>query len=216
MRGTAVLRTYATVPPPTPAANKVPVGNVDIAALNAGNKSYLSGWAYDPDAPATPLSIRVQKDGADIATVSTDIMAPTVNARYRLTGTHRFRYLLPTESRIGQYRIFAIDANTGESTELKNSPKTVGKGAPCIIDGVTVPNGLSRVLYSAESATAPATCASLSQRRTCTDGLLGGDESFEFATCKNKKAGETSDAGDALDQLASALQAILALLGGTR
>lgn len=211
--------TAATVPgsetvPPVLSGNRLPVSDLDIVGTKGG-KPYLSGWAYDPDAPSSALSIRIQKNGTDVGTATTDINAPVVNAQHRITGAHRFRFVLP-DNNLAEYHVYAIDANTQEAVELSGSPRTLGKGQNCVLGGVTVRHGLSRVFYSADEAVAPAKCASYTQRRTCSDSIFDGDEVFQYATCRNVKvSGETSSAAP-LEQLAATLHAILGILGRTQ
>ena len=53
----------------------------------------------------------------------------------------------------------------------------------CTLDGITVQNGDSRTFYSSTSVTPPATCASIAQSRTCTNGTLSGSATYQYANC---------------------------------
>src|SRR5262245_29124524 len=67
----------------------------------------------------------------------------------------------------------------GTSGADSDLPILPGPGAPCVIDGQTVPHGTSMTLYSARRN---ANCATVSQQRNCTDGVLDGSAAFRFAT----------------------------------
>lgn len=187
-----------------------PIGSLDVFALNAVNKPYVSGWAFDPDASSTSLTMRVSKDGIDIATGVSAATASAINARYGITGAHRYSVVLPANSLPGTYRMYAMDSETGAWKELQDSPHVIGSGASCVLDGVTVPDGFSKTFYSVRTAVAPATCATSDQSRTCADGVLSGSASYQYASCTNATSAETYDS---LSQMASVLQSILSLLG---
>ncbi len=53
--------------------------------------------------------------------------------------------------------------------------------ADCIFGGSTINNNNSVLAYSAASVSSPQTCASISESRSCRDGVLSG--SFSFPTC---------------------------------
>jgi hypothetical protein len=53
----------------------------------------------------------------------------------------------------------------------------------CSINNITISHGSSRTFYSAGAALNGATCASISQTRTCNDGVLSGDSQYSTTTC---------------------------------
>lgn len=54
----------------------------------------------------------------------------------------------------------------------------------CALDGVTIANGQSRTFYSVRSTTASDdTCSMHAQNRTCTNGTLSGNASYQYASC---------------------------------
>ncbi len=55
--------------------------------------------------------------------------------------------------------------------------------ASCMLDGATVPHGESRTFYSATTAPQGEACSSLAEERTCTDGVLSGSSSYQYASC---------------------------------
>ena len=54
----------------------------------------------------------------------------------------------------------------------------------CTLDGVTVLNGEFRTFYSSRTAAPPQQCATFSQSRTCTNGVLSGDSAYQYGTCE--------------------------------
>lgn len=57
----------------------------------------------------------------------------------------------------------------------------VGVCGDCTLDSQHVPHGDSHTFYS---ETEHANCASVSQQRTCTDGILDGSASYQYASCE--------------------------------
>ncbi|MBP9757008.1 MAG: hypothetical protein KBD06_00250 [Candidatus Pacebacteria bacterium] len=62
---------------------------------------------------------------------------------------------------------------------------TVGTATNCTLDGVTVPHGTSKTFYTSQTAPVGQTCSSgtVSQTRTCTNGVLSGSASYQYASC---------------------------------
>lgn len=58
---------------------------------------------------------------------------------------------------------------------------TVNGAADCSLDGQTVAHGDSFTFYSVEGHS---NCASVGSNRTCNDGSLSGDPSFQYASCE--------------------------------
>jgi hypothetical protein len=52
---------------------------------------------------------------------------------------------------------------------------------PCLFNGFSVPSGNTVTAYQSSSVTSPATCASISQTRTCANGTLSG--SYAYSSC---------------------------------
>ena len=55
--------------------------------------------------------------------------------------------------------------------------------APCTQGGLTIPSGQSVTFYSQQSVAQGTTCASVSQTRTCTNGILSGSSSYQYGSC---------------------------------
>ncbi|MBP9668667.1 MAG: peptidoglycan-binding protein [Candidatus Pacebacteria bacterium] len=53
----------------------------------------------------------------------------------------------------------------------------------CTLGGVTIPDGSSALFYAIQSVQYPATCASVSQARTCSAGALFGQDQYQYPSC---------------------------------
>ncbi len=78
---------------------------------------------------------------------------------------------------------YAWSSNIGwisfNSTEAGSS--SIVPGGPCTLDGITVPDGSSEVFYQEKLTEEDHDCVSNS--RLCTNGVLGGNSSFQFSSC---------------------------------
>lgn len=71
---------------------------------------------------------------------------------------------------------------SGGTSALQSVTVAVGAAAACSLPwGGTIANGVSTTAYQASSVTSPATCASVSESRTCDNGVLSG--SYTNQTC---------------------------------
>jgi arylsulfatase A-like enzyme len=55
--------------------------------------------------------------------------------------------------------------------------------ASCTLDGVTIADGASRNFFNTSTVTAPDTCVSHRQKRTCNNGVLSGSNLYDKKTC---------------------------------
>ncbi|MDB5237758.1 MAG: hypothetical protein JWM46_28 [Candidatus Kaiserbacteria bacterium] len=60
---------------------------------------------------------------------------------------------------------------------------TIGVAQSCTLNGTTVASGASQSFYSAQSVASGLLCSSVSQSRTCTNGVLSGDQSYQYSSC---------------------------------
>ncbi len=102
--------------------NKAPVGYIDSISPTS-----LSGWAYDPDASATALNIRVDIDGVTASTFVTPFARADVNAVFSITGNHGFAYNIPSTLAAGThtFNIYAVDSLTGAAQSIGTKTLTV-------------------------------------------------------------------------------------------
>ncbi|MBI5458077.1 peptidoglycan-binding protein [Candidatus Kaiserbacteria bacterium] len=66
------------------------------------------------------------------------------------------------------------------------SPPNAESGS-CSQDGVTLASGQSQTFFQASTVTAPNTCTSIAQTRTCTNGILSGAASYQYSSCSVKQ-----------------------------
>lgn len=71
---------------------------------------------------------------------------------------------------------------SGSST-YSHATCTAAASNTCTLDGVTVQNGSSRAFFNTASVPYGSTCTDRKITRTCTKGILSGDDSFSHATC---------------------------------
>lgn len=69
------------------------------------------------------------------------------------------------------------------STPPFNPSGSVNRATSCTQDGVTVAHGASRTFYPMRTLPAGSDCAVLAHTRTCTNGTLSGDASWQYASC---------------------------------
>lgn len=61
--------------------------------------------------------------------------------------------------------------------------------ASCTVGSVTIASGATRTFYSASYPAGGTTCTSLSQARTCTNGVLSGDAAYATLSCSEVATG---------------------------
>lgn len=86
----------------------LPRGRIDAVTVASGSVT-LSGWAYDPDAPATAISVAVYRDGVGLHWYTTGVPRPDVNSALGITGTHGFRITIPTKPGQHDFSVFGIN-----------------------------------------------------------------------------------------------------------
>ena len=84
-------------------------------------------------------------------------------------------------SSYGQTRACTNGTLSGDSSYNKAACITAST-ASCTQDGATVANNSSKTFYSSANVASGITCASVSQSRTCTNGILGGSSTYQYAT----------------------------------
>jgi MYXO-CTERM domain-containing protein len=116
-----------------------PAGSVDSTGCDS-----ISGWAQDPDAPEAHLNVQVVIDGApgEPQAIQFDLVAdvPRDDLCEPLGSCdHAFELEVPLGLRDGEphtVRVFAIDSDGGENTELAVTSGDVLCSAPPLPDGV--------------------------------------------------------------------------------
>jgi len=87
-----------------------------------------------------------------------------------------------TEPALNTSRTYTVTCTNSGGTHAASL--TVTRSAlACTLDSLTVNSGSSASFYSSTSIPYNQTCASFSQTRTCTDGVLSGSASYSNASC---------------------------------
>jgi hypothetical protein len=103
---------------PSVAGTKRSTGVVD--AVDAG---HITGWAWDPEQPNTPINVDVYDNDSLLVTLPADQFRKDL-AKFAGNGKHRFFYVIPRKMRDDKEHVFRVKIS-GTNIELKNSPKTV-------------------------------------------------------------------------------------------
>lgn len=93
-----------------------PVGHLDKAAALAGHKLYLAGWAYDPDASATPLRIDIYVDGHIFGNYRTPMVRNDVATAKHVGSDQGWTATLGLTAGRHYVKIYAINVGAGSST----------------------------------------------------------------------------------------------------
>jgi len=115
----------------SPAGATISKGRMDCAGPSCG--TWLAfGWAYDPDASSSSLSIHFYIDGKFAGAKTANLYRSDVNAAFGITGSHGFAWSIPSKYRTGshQIRAYAIDTNGNGNPQLSNSPLNFSYSPP--------------------------------------------------------------------------------------
>lgn len=111
----------------------LPVGVLDDAVVTASGVR-LTGWAFDPDRPATSLQVAVYEDSHGISWFPADKPRPDVDRGYGITGAHGFDITVPSGAGTHRFDVFGINIGGGAVNPLLASrtvtvPAPVGTGS---------------------------------------------------------------------------------------
>lgn len=116
-----------------PPSNRPPIGWLD--GVNPNGRVW--GWALDPDAPSSPITVRFYLDGPAgsgtfIGEVTADSARPDVNERVGYSGDHGYVFNIPSTvpSGIHSLYVYGIDSAGGENRLLSGAPKTTSLALP--------------------------------------------------------------------------------------
>jgi hypothetical protein len=70
-----------------------PLGGISTVSQH-GNQATFTGWAFDYDAPDTPLTVVASIGGRFAASVVSGVSRPDIDAAFHGTGTHGFQLVL--------------------------------------------------------------------------------------------------------------------------
>lgn len=116
-----------------------PVGNLDVVSTGPAGTVTVSGWAADPDAPRSALSVHVYVDGVARAAVVADGSRPDVGAAYPELGpAHGFTRSV-TVPAASSYRVcaYGIDVGAGTNALLGCRTVTVDRAPTGALDAAT-------------------------------------------------------------------------------
>jgi MYXO-CTERM domain-containing protein len=136
-------RDNITAPAPPAPTNNPPKGYFDLADCTA-----FKGWAQDPDAKTTSISVKIYVDGAPGQSGVLSYTAKADQTRSDLvaaigSANHGFEFATPAKLKDGKahtVRVFAVDTAGGTNPELTNSPKKITCAAPLVKDGGADPD----------------------------------------------------------------------------
>jgi hypothetical protein len=113
--------------------NQAPVGYVDLITSNV-NTVQIKGWTYDPDAPATSLTVHVYQDGKFLRAFPANKPRPDVNTARHVTGQHGFDISFTATNGYHYYSVWAINIGPAGS-----NPRLGGRGIT--VHPQVAPNG---------------------------------------------------------------------------
>ncbi len=152
-------------------ANKTPVGCLDSVTSSNGTLT-VTGWAYDPDASSSSISVHVYVggpagSGTCLGAITANKTRSDVNSAYGISGSHGFSYTFDlTDTGISGTKtvyVYAIDTGGGTNPEIGNKSVTiVGNSSPVgYLDSATGYAGSLTVIGWAYDPDSPSTSISI-------------------------------------------------------
>ncbi|GAA1996407.1 twin-arginine translocation signal domain-containing protein [Nakamurella flavida] len=117
----------ATAGPP---AVRSPIGNLDGVTPGPDGTVRVTGWAVDPDAPATAIPVAVYRNGQGVAWFPTGGDRPDVNAALGVGGRHGFAVTLTVPPGDHEIAVFGIDDDGRAGNSLLGVRTVRGTGSP--------------------------------------------------------------------------------------
>jgi hypothetical protein len=120
-----------------------PVGYLDSVTAQPDSKVRLNGWAFDPDAPTTALSVAVYMDGQGMGWFTTTASRPDVNNVFGIQGTHGYSILVDAPPGNHLMDVYAINSAGGpDNPHIGRMTVRVGMPNGCldraVVSGDTV------------------------------------------------------------------------------
>jgi hypothetical protein len=136
----------------------LPIGHVD-AVTSSGNTVRIRGWAYDPDQPATEISVAVYQDGMGISWFPTGLPRPDVDATHGVSGNHGFDFQFTAATGVHTFTVYAINVGGGNlNPVLGKATIAVNQAAPLgTIDSVATLGSTIRITGWAYDPDQPST-----------------------------------------------------------
>ncbi len=95
------------------------------SAVPAGTAIRVRGWAFDPDQPATAVSVTVTRNGTNVRTVPTSVARPDINKAYGITGAHGYDITVPAVPGRSNVAVTALNIAGGRTNGLLGSRSVV-------------------------------------------------------------------------------------------
>jgi hypothetical protein len=102
-----------------------PVGSLD-AVIALSNGIRLRGWAYDPDQPATVISVAVYRDGKGVRWFPTGLPRADINTAFGIKGNHGLDITIDSPPGKHSVSVFGINVGGGSGNPL------IGRGATTV------------------------------------------------------------------------------------
>ncbi len=132
-----------------------PTGSLESATAT-GNQVVLKGWAYDRDAPGSPVRLVIYADDKPYTVISTTVDRPDVNAAFGLTGSHGYRVQFTATPGRHNYKVYAHNLAGGSGAPLIGVHNVVvGSGAGQLRAAAAGPTGV-RLVGRAQAPADPA------------------------------------------------------------
>ncbi len=129
---TSSPRTITCSPPPP--VNNPPLGYLD------GNCSSFWGWAYDPDAPATSIIVRIEDEKGILYSSVANAAHAGINTAKGITGNHGIYMPFPASLKDGiahTFRGYGVDTTTNTKVAFVQPQKTMTCPSPTTADSQT-------------------------------------------------------------------------------
>ena len=129
-----------------PCVGVPPRGALD-SAVAVGQAVRVRGWAYDPDQPASSLTVAVQINGITVTTGVAAAARPDVDHAFGVSGNHGFDITVPAKPGRSTVAVQAVNIAGGRSNALLGSRAVTVAAPPALpigrIDDVSsAPGGL--------------------------------------------------------------------------
>lgn len=114
-----------------------PLGGISTVSQH-GNVATFTGWAFDYDAPDTPLTVVAGIGGRFAASVVSNVSRPDINTVFHGTGLHGFRLDVPLPAGSTGVCIDAANVGPGSPSRLGCATLQVPISPIGVLDSVTV------------------------------------------------------------------------------
>ncbi|OGE94620.1 MAG: hypothetical protein A3B10_00505 [Candidatus Doudnabacteria bacterium RIFCSPLOWO2_01_FULL_44_21] len=151
---TAVNVVAGSTPTPTPIQTPSPSpSSVDPTGwIESADCSNITGWAFDQDNTSASINVELYdgqpgSGGLLVGTFPANILRPSINTTYGITGNHGYDTTTPVSLKTGSNHniyIYGVNGGTsGQNTLLNGSPVTLNCSAPPVPTPTPQSSGIS-------------------------------------------------------------------------